>query len=85
MIEKDTCSSCFLGKQGRHSFPQATTYRADKILDLIYGDLCGPITPATPSKKRYIFVLIDDHSRYMWSILLKEKGEDFGSLENSGL
>ena len=25
----------------------------------------------------YISVLIDDHSRYMWSILLKEKGEAF--------
>lgn len=25
----------------------------------------------------YIFVLIDDHSRYMWTILLTEKGEAF--------
>lgn len=28
-------------------------------------------------KQIYIFVLIDDHSHYMWSILLKEKGEAF--------
>lgn len=36
-----------------------------------------PITPHTLSGKRYIFVFIDDHSRYMWSILLREKGEAF--------
>lgn len=74
---QDKSSSCLLDKQARHSFPQATTYHADNLLDLIHGDLCGPITLPTPKKKRYIFVLIDDHSRYMWSILLKEKGEAF--------
>ena len=76
-IDKETCSSCLLGKQARQMFPKATAYRAEKILELIHGDLCGPITPSTPSQNRYIFVLIDDHSRYMWSILLKEKGEAF--------
>lgn len=57
LVEKDTCSSCLLGKQARHSFPQATTYRADRILELIHGDLCGPITPSTPSKKNtYLYL-----------------------------
>lgn len=60
-VEKDTCSSCLLGKQARHSFPQATTYHANNILDLIHGDLCGPLNPSTDSKKN-IFFLIDDHS-----------------------
>lgn len=76
-IDKDICSSCLLGKQTRHPFPQATMFRAKKVLELIHGDLCGPISPITPSKKRYILVLIDDYSRYMWSILLSEKGETF--------
>ncbi|KAG7584577.1 Integrase catalytic core [Arabidopsis suecica] len=74
-IEKEVCSSCLLGKQARQSFPQASSFRAKGILELIHGDLCGPITPSTPSKNRYIFVLIDDYSRYMWSLLLKEKSE----------
>lgn len=76
-IDKETCSSCLLGKQARLSFPKATSFRARDVLELIHGDLCKPINPATPAKNRYIFVLIDDHSRYMWSILLKEKGEAF--------
>lgn len=82
-VEKDTCSSCILGKQARLSFPQATTFRVEQVLDLIHGDLCGPITPHTPSGKRYIFVLIDDHSRYMWLILLRERGKHSKNLRDS--
>ena len=76
-IEKETCTSCLLGKQTRRPFPQATTFRASAPLELIHGDLCGPITPSTPSQKRYVFVLIDDDSRYMWTILIKQKSEAF--------
>ncbi|KAG7557329.1 Zinc finger CCHC-type superfamily [Arabidopsis suecica] len=76
-IDKETCSSCLMGKQVKKAFPQATTYRAESRLELIHGDLCGPITPSTVARNRYVFVLIDDHSRYMWSILLKEKSEAF--------
>lgn len=76
-IEKETCVSCLRGKQTRQSFPQATSYRANQVLDLIHGDLCGPITLSTPAHKRYVFVIIDDYSRYMWTILLKEKSEAF--------
>lgn len=68
VLEKEICGSCLLGKQIRAVFPQATTYRATKRLELIHGDLCGPITPSTHAGNRYIFVLIDDYSRYMWTI-----------------
>ncbi|KAG7582944.1 Zinc finger CCHC-type superfamily [Arabidopsis suecica] len=61
----------------RHAFPQATAYRDTKRLELIHGDLCGPITPSTSAGNMYIFVLIDDFSRYMWTILLKDKSDAF--------
>ena len=76
-IEKEVCGSCLLGKQARHSFPKSTTYRASDILELLHGDLCGPITPRTPNENRYIFVVIDDNTRYMWTMLLKTKDEAF--------
>ena len=62
--EKETCESCLLGKQTRQTFPQATSYRASSMLELIHGDLCGPISPSTVARRRYIFVLIDDCSIY---------------------
>lgn len=74
---KETCVSCLKGKQTRKPFPQATSYRASKPLELVHTDLCRPITPPTPSHKRYVFALIDDHSRYMWTVLLKDKSEAF--------
>ncbi|KAL0855319.1 hypothetical protein Bca101_060472 [Brassica carinata] len=86
-VEKETCSSCLLGKQTRQSFPQATTFRAEKSLELIHGDLCGPITPTTIAGNRYIFVLVDDQSRYMWTILLKVKSdalEKFKAFKKNG-
>ena len=76
-VEKEVCEACLRAKQTRQSFPVSTSYRASKSLELIHGDLCGPITPPTGGRNKYIFVLIDDHSRYMWSILLREKGEAF--------
>jgi transposase InsO family protein len=41
----------------------------------VYGDLCGPVTPATPGGRRYFLLLIDDLSRYMWVMVLGSKGE----------
>lgn len=75
------CSSCLLGKQARKTFPKATAYRASKTLELLHGDLCGPICPSTPTGKRYIFVVINDHTRYMWSMLLTEKSEAFSKFK----
>ena len=76
-VEKETCITCLRGKQIRMSFPQASSYRATEVLELVHGDLCGLITPPKAGGNRYVFVLIDDHSRYMWTILMKEKSEAF--------
>lgn len=46
-VTKDICSSCSLGKQARVAFPQSTTDRASKVLELLHGDLCRPLTPST--------------------------------------
>jgi hypothetical protein len=59
----------------RMSFPHAAQRRATEVLELLHGDLCGPITPVTPSGKRYFRLLVDDHSRYMWVALLATKDE----------
>lgn len=54
-------ATCLLGKQARQMFPKVTSYRASKIIELIHGDLCGPITPTTAAGNRYIFILVEDH------------------------
>lgn len=69
------CDDCMIAKQRRLPFPVQVAYRVTQQLDLWHGDLCGPISPATHSGKRYFLLLVDDYSRYMWIGLLRSKDE----------
>jgi hypothetical protein len=69
------CDVCLAGKQRRALFPQAAKYRATKPLDLLHGNLCSPISPVTPGGKRYIMLVVDDMSRYMWVVVLTNKSD----------
>ena len=69
------CDRCLVGKQRRAPFPREAVYRASQVLELVHGDLCGPITPATPSGNKYFLLVVDDFSRYMWIVLLKSKDQ----------
>ena len=69
------CDVCVLTKQRRLPFPQQTSFRAKERLELVHEDLCGPVTPATPGGRRYLLLLVDDLSRYMWVMVLGSKGE----------
>jgi hypothetical protein len=69
------CDVCVLTKQRRHSFPQQASFRAKERLELVHGDLCGPVTPVTPGGRRYFLLLVDDFSRFMWVMILGSKGE----------
>jgi transposase InsO family protein len=72
---KQFCDVCVLTKQRRLPFPQQSSFRAKERLELVHGDLCGPVTPATPGGRRYFLLLVDDLSRYMWVVVLSSKGE----------
>ena len=69
------CDSCLTGKQHRRPFPTEAKYRATRKIELVHGDLYGPVTPATPSGSRYFFVLVDDLSRFMWVTLMSTKDQ----------
>jgi hypothetical protein len=40
--------------------------RRGQPLDLFHADLCGQIHPKTPGAKNYLWLIVDDHSRFMW-------------------
>uniref|UniRef100_A0AAV1VKE2 Polyprotein n=1 Tax=Peronospora matthiolae TaxID=2874970 RepID=A0AAV1VKE2_9STRA len=71
----DVCEGCALGKQTRVRFQSNTTARTSKLLEVIHSDVCGPISMATFSGKRYFVTFIDDKSRYCVVYLLKSKSE----------
>ncbi|GJZ69558.1 zinc finger, CCHC-type containing protein [Tanacetum coccineum] len=69
------CDACLLGKHSRTPFPNHAKFRSKNPLDLVYGDLCGPISPATHSGKKLIFLLVDDCTRFMWAYFLTTKDQ----------
>ena len=54
---------CLLGKHIRNSFPKESYSRANKPLELIHTDVCGPITLSSIDKNNYFLLFIDDFSR----------------------
>lgn len=78
---QQVCDGCMLGKQHRNPFPRQASFRAEEKLQLVHGDLCGPITPATPGGKNYFLLLVDDMSRFMWIVLLRSKDEAIAAVQ----
>nr|GEW95942.1 zinc finger, CCHC-type [Tanacetum cinerariifolium] len=62
------------GKYSRASFPNQTNTKSSEPLDLVFGDLCGPISSETKSGKKYMFLLVDDCTR-------TDRGGEFTSRE----
>jgi transposase InsO family protein len=67
------CTDCMIGKQHRDPIPKRSAWRASQKLQLIHADICGPISPTSNSKKRYLICFIDDFSRKSWVYFLVEK------------
>lgn len=68
----------------RTSFPQQAKYRNTKPIELVHGDLCRPITPATSNGNKYMPLLVDDMSQFMWAMLLASKDGGDGNQAISG-
>ncbi|GKD43000.1 retrovirus-related pol polyprotein from transposon TNT 1-94, partial [Tanacetum coccineum] len=80
-LSQKVCEDCLVGKQHRSPFPSKSTWRASSILQLVHADLCGPITPISNSKKRYVITFTDDFSRKTWIYFLAEKSEAFATFK----
>ncbi|XP_071680491.1 uncharacterized protein [Lolium perenne] len=75
------CDKGVVEKQRSAPYPRETTDQASEALELVHGDICGPISPATPSGNEYFMLVVDDHSQYMWIVLLKSKDQGLQAFE----
>ncbi|GJT68588.1 retrovirus-related pol polyprotein from transposon TNT 1-94 [Tanacetum coccineum] len=67
-VRDHLCSSCEVSK--------AKTVPSSKgRLNLLHMDLCGPMRVASINGKKYILVIVDDYSRYTWTLFLRSKDE----------
>ncbi|KAL4017193.1 hypothetical protein IC575_024869 [Cucumis melo] len=72
------CEGCLHGKQLRKSFPQESSSRPRRPLELVHTNLCGPIKPSSFGHNNSFLLFIDDFSRKTWVYFVKEKSEVFG-------
>lgn len=69
------CRACLSTKQPRSSYPKVANWRAQKKLELVHVDLCGPISPSTAGGNRYFMLLIDDYTRWSYVYVLQTKDQ----------
>ena len=69
------CDACQRGKQIKSSFKSKSQESSSRPLSLLHMDLFGPVDPVSMSGKKYTLVIVDDFSRYTWTIFLNKKNE----------
>nr|GEW90752.1 putative ribonuclease H-like domain-containing protein [Tanacetum cinerariifolium] len=74
-LEDQLCSFCELSKAKRSSFKSKAVPSSKGRLNLLHMDLCGPMRVASINRKKYILVIIEDYSRYTWTLFLRSKNE----------
>ncbi|GJW47237.1 retrovirus-related pol polyprotein from transposon TNT 1-94 [Tanacetum coccineum] len=74
-VKDQLCSSCEVSKAKRSSFKTKAVLSSKGRLNLLRMNLCGPMRVASINGKKYILVIIDDYSRYTWTLFLRSKDE----------
>jgi len=71
------CDACARGKQVRNSFKLKNGVTTTHPLKLLHVDLCGPMRITSRGAKIYVLVMVDDYSRFTWTLFLASKDETF--------
>ncbi|GJS91818.1 retrovirus-related pol polyprotein from transposon TNT 1-94 [Tanacetum coccineum] len=69
-VKDQLCSSCEMSKAKRSSFKSKVVPSSKGRLNLLHMDLCSPMRVASINGKKYIMVIVDDYSRYTWTLFL---------------
>ena len=78
----EVCGPC------QHSNQLKTTHKVVQytstfnVVQLLHMDLMGPMQVESIAGKRYIFVCVDDFSRFTWVSFIREKSDTFDSFKD---
>ena len=73
------CKNCQIGKMVKTSFKRKE-YHSEEVLEIVHKDLCGPSWIESYNGDKYFILFVDDYSRMMIVMCLKEKFEKFQNL-----
>ena len=60
------CEGCLLGKHAQYSFRKDESTRANKPLELVHADVCGPIHPNPYSNNKYFLMMFVERLWYIF-------------------
>ncbi|KAI3510079.1 hypothetical protein L1887_25606 [Cichorium endivia] len=82
-FDKDhLCDACELGKQSRKSHSMIINTKIVEPLELLHIDLCDPSAIESVAHNKYILVVVDDFSCFMWVFFFKQKSEATSNMIN---
>nr|GEZ96772.1 retrovirus-related Pol polyprotein from transposon TNT 1-94 [Tanacetum cinerariifolium] len=81
-VKDQPCSSYELSRAKRSSFKSKVVSSSEGRLNLLHMDLCRPMRVASINGKKDILVIVDDYSRYMWTLFLRSKDETLEVLKD---
>ena len=65
---------------GKTSF-KSKKYHFEEVLELVHTNLCGPTGLESYNGDKYLILFVDDYSRMMKMIYLKDKFESFKKIK----
>ncbi|GKC80821.1 retrovirus-related pol polyprotein from transposon TNT 1-94 [Tanacetum coccineum] len=74
-VKDQLCSSYELSKAKKKFIQDKNCSKFKRTVNLLHMDLCGPMRVASINGKKYILVIVDDYSRYTWTLFLRSKDE----------
>jgi len=80
-FEKDVCEACQKGKQTKRSFKLKNTISTSKPHELLHIDLFGPSRTMSLGGNYYALVVVDEFSRFTWTIFLHSKSEAYSEFK----
>lgn len=72
-IPIEICEECVQAKQRKGKFSKDAKCRTKHHLEVMYLDMCGLMQVKSIGGNRYFAIFIDDHSRKIWTYLIKRK------------
>ena len=72
-VKDKVCDAYHLGKQIKGSFKSKNQISTSRPLQLIHMYLFRPINTTSLGGIKYVFVIVDDYSRYTWTYFLTQK------------
>ena len=80
-FEKDhVCEACQKGKQTKCSFKLKNIVSTSKPLELLHMDLFGPSRTMSLGGNYYALIMVNDFSRFTWTMFLHSKSEAYSAL-----